>query len=173
MWQSGNGMGRSPEHATPWSISCRSQPLEGELPGVQSQGEADPTDWCPDLVPRETEEGRRKALLSSPLTRPLQLGPGRPQAALPCPAVAHLCTTSARLSPEWPGSQCLRPHLPALLPTLILGRKSRSRGGAGAAPPPPLDSGPNQSCFPQCRQGQGEGPSDSLAHTGDSWANDT
>lgn len=171
MWQSGNGMGRSPERATPWSISCRSQSLDRELPGIQSQGAAGQTDWCPDLVPRETEEGRGEALLPSPLTRPLQLGLGRPQAALPCPAPPW--PTSARLSPEWPGSQCLRPHLPALLPTLILGRKSRSRGGAGAAPPPPLDSGPNQSCFPQCRQGEGEGPSDSPAHTGDSWANDT
>lgn len=152
MGQAG-GQAGAPSRPPSRASSLEGWPLGGEVP------------WGPSLEggqapgPRETEEGGGKAW---PLPHPgpsLQPGPGRPQPVLPRPGQGP---PPHCLSPGWPGIQCLRPHLPALLPTLLLGGKSRRRGEAGAALPPPVDSGPNQSCFPQSRRGGGgEGPPDS------------
>lgn len=112
MWQSGKGTGRSPGHAT-----ARAHHLEGSASHGGGSwgprlggggGQAGTTGWCPACP----SAGLRTATASTALPQPWP--------------------TSTRLGPERPGTQCQRPHLPTHRPTLILGRKSKRRGGAGA-----------------------------------------
>lgn len=81
-------------------------------------------------------------------------GPGRPKPAPPCPRGHGPAPSACGL------------HLSALLLTLVLGRKSRSKGGVGATPPPPVDSGLISFVLDAGRR-------QPRAHTGGCWAHDT